>query len=105
MGATYIIFSPLPLLLSVYVYASVCDFCLYRFTFTICPRVLSVFYVFFIIIAFKNFFLIITFLFFISIILFYFILLYFILFYLISFFVLIFLPFILRHVDERLLLL
>ena len=35
-------FFPFSLFMSVYVYASVCDFCLYSFAFTICPRVLSV---------------------------------------------------------------
>ena len=38
------IFSPFSLFVSVYVYVSVCDFCLYSFAFTICPRVLSVFF-------------------------------------------------------------
>ena len=38
---TYIFF-PFSLFVSVYVYASLCDFCLYSFAFTICPRVLSV---------------------------------------------------------------
>ena len=79
-------------------------FCLYSFAFTICPRVLSNCF-FGVFLLLKNFFLIIIFLYFILITLFYFTLFYFILpsVYL-SFFVF-FLPFILSHEDERLLVL
>ena len=38
----YIFFFPFSLFVSVYVYASLCDFCLYSFAFAICPRVLTV---------------------------------------------------------------
>ena len=41
------IFFPFSLFVSVYVYASVCDFFLYSFAFTICPRVLFVCFFFF----------------------------------------------------------
>ena len=42
----------------VYVYAALCDFCLYSFAFTICPSVLSVFFTFkvLIIILYFNYF-------------------------------------------------
>ena len=60
MGAKiYIyIFSPFSLFVSVYVYASVCDFCLYSFALTIYPRVLSVhcFLCFLFFLLLKNFF-------------------------------------------------
>ena len=71
-------------------------FCLYSFTFTICPRVLSLLF-FFLFYYLKQFFL--NNYFFILITLFYFTLFYFILFYLLlSFF---FLPFILSRVEDR----
>ena len=38
----YIYIFPFSLIVSMYVYASLCDFCLYSFAFTICPMVLSV---------------------------------------------------------------
>ena len=38
----YIFFFFFSLFVSLYMYASLCDFCLCRFAFTICPRVLSV---------------------------------------------------------------
>ena len=56
------IFFPFSLFVSVYVYASVCDFFLYSFAFTICPRVLSVhFFLITIKIFLNNFFILITF--------------------------------------------
>ena len=73
--------------------------CLYSFAFTICLRVLSIHFLFFLFFLLKKFFFpIINF--YLVTILFYFILFYFVLF--LSFF-LFFLPFILSRVDERLL--
>ena len=98
MGARCIIFSPFPLLVSVYVYASVRDFLcialLSPFALGFCPSV--IFFLFFSFFLNNNFFILIT--------LFYCILLYFMLssFF---FFFLFFLPFILSHVGERFLML
>ena len=38
----YIFFPPFFLFVNVHVYASLCNFCLYSFAFTICPKVLPV---------------------------------------------------------------
>ena len=86
MGARYIIFSPFPLFVSVYVYGSVLDFVcitlLSPFVLGFCPSIFFLFKIFFL------FFLIIIF-YFNN----YFILSYFILFYPLSFFLSIFSPF------------
>ena len=49
----YIFFSFFSFCECVCVYASLCDFCLYSFAFTICPRVLSVRFCFFVLFCFK----------------------------------------------------
>ena len=82
LGARYIIFSPFPLFVSVYVYASVCDFvCIALFSPLVLGFCPSVFF-FLLKKFFFSFFLIIIFF---LITLFYFILLHFILFYFILF--------------------
>ena len=101
-GSTIYYFSPFSSFCECVCVCFCVRFCLYSFAFTICPRVLSI-RLFFFTLNFFSFFLNNYFLFF------YFnnfILSYFILFYPLSFFLfLFFLPFILSHVDERLLVL
>ena len=116
----YIYFFPFSLFVSVYVYASVCDFCLYSSACTTCPRVLSVCFFFFSIVlrAYNHwwicfwvwllssfflslFLLLFNFLIFNNYI--YFFILITFLFY--SFFLSFFLPFILSRVDDSVLML
>ena len=85
------IYFPFSLFVSVSLYASLCDFCLYNFSFTICPRVLSDLFFFLLLI----FLFLIFFLFFILITLFYYF----------SFFLSFFLPFLLTCVADRVLML
>ena len=95
------IFFPLFLFVSVYVYASVCDFvCIALLLPFVLGFCLSVFFF-----LLKNIFFLIIILYFKHFILYYFTLFYFILFYLLLSSFLFFLPFILSHVEDRLLVL
>ena len=103
MGTTIYFFFPFSLFVSVYVYASVCDFfciaLLLPFVLGFYLSIFLVFLFFFFFLLKKIFFLKNYFLFFISL---YFIILYFILFYLLLSFFLSFLPCILSCVEDRL---